>query len=328
MATTLVVQDDAGDVANTNSYITLAFFQSYHTNRGNSYSAFTDDQCKAAIIRATDYLDTRFDFRGVRLNAGIKAAGTLTATLNFVAAETVVIGTITYTFSASPSVAYDVQLGVSLAVSLTNLAAAVGASGTAGVEYATGTLVNAAVVATATATTLVLVAAAVGTAGNLIATTETAASASWSATTLADGADNTQVTEWPRKAGTDQNMAMVQTIDTAGFFLTPVSIGLEDALTTLLVDPNGNDIVGIPLALKRACAEYAFRALTIPLYQDAPAPKGGRLFNKHSVKVDVISEDIEYASPQSGSYVMPAFPAADLLLVRAGLIASGRSLMR
>lgn len=328
MATTLVVQDDDGDVANANAYITLAFFQSYHTNRGNDYSDSSSDEQKAAIIRATDYLDTRFDFRGVRLNGGIKAVGTLTATLNFSAAETVVIGDITYTFRASPSVAYDVQLGVSLAASLTNLAAAVGASGTAGIEYATGTLVNADVVATATATTLVSVAAAVGADGNDIATTDTAASASWSATTLEDGADTTQETEWPRKAGTDQNMAMIQTIDTAGFFLTPVTIALEDDVTTSLVDPNGNDITGIPTALKRACAEYAFRALTIPLFQDAPAPDGGRLIEEQHVQVDVIRQSLKFASPQSGVMVMPAFPAADLLLVRAGLIASGRSLMR
>lgn len=326
--TTLVVQNDDGDVANANSYITLTFFQSYHTNRGNDYSDSTSDEQKAAIIRATDYLDTRFDFRGVRMNGGIKSAGTLTATLNFSAAETVVIGDITYIFRASPSVAYDVQLGVSLAVSLSNLAAAVMASGTAGVEYATGTEANTDAEAAATTTTLLVVAMEAGADGNDIATTDTAVSASWSAATLEDGADDTQETEWPRRAGTDQNLAMTQTLDTAGYFLTPVTIDLADDTTTSLVDASGRDITGIPTALKRACAEYAFRALSIPLFQDAPAPDGGRLLESESVQVDVISQTKTYASPQSGASVMPAYPAADLLLVRASLIASGRTLMR
>lgn len=328
MAVTLNTQNDDGDVALANAYITTAFFDSYHTNRGNDYSAFDADEKKAAIIRATDYLDTRFDFRGVRFNGGIKAVGTLTATVNFLAAETVVIGDITYTFRASPVAAYDVQLGVTLALSLSNLAAAVMASGTAGVEYATGTVANVDAEAAATATTILAVAVAVGADGNDIATTETAASASWAATTLEEGADTSQATEWPRKAGTDVNLAFTTTLDVGGGLLDPVSLALADEATIYLVDPSGQDIIGIPVALKRACAEYAFRALTIPLFQDAPAPEGGRLTTSEAVRVDVIMQHKIFASPQSGAFVLPAFPAADLLLTRAGLIAAGRSLIR
>jgi hypothetical protein len=325
---TLIVQDDEGDVANANSYVTLAYFQNYHTNRGNDYSDSSDDEIKGALVRSTDYLDQRFDFRGVRLNAGIKAAGTLLATDVFTDGETVVIGDVTYTFRDAPSVAYDVKVGLTFALSLSNLAAAVMASGTPGTEYAAGTEANEDAEAVATTTTLIVVAAEVGSDGNDIVTTTTAADATWSAATLEDGADSSQETEWPRKAGTDQNLAMTQTIDTAGFFLTPVTIALEDDVTSFLVDPNGKDIVGIPAALKRACAEYAFRALSIPLFQDAPAPEGGRLLDEELVKVDVIESLKRYSSPQSGSFVMPAYPAADLLLVRAGLIQSGRSLIR
>lgn len=314
MATTLYTQNDDGDVANANSYISLAYFQSYHTQRGNAYVAYSDDQVKASIIRATDYLDTRFDFRGVKLNTGNKALGTLTATLNFSAAESVTIDEITWTFRASPSVLHDVQLGGSLAASLSSLAVAINDESNV-------------VTATATATTLAVLAVIGGADGNDIVTTETAASASWGDVTLVDGDDN-QSTEWPRKAGSDANIGFTTTLDTSGGFLDPVSLVLSEESTVFLVDPSGHEITGIPNALKRACAEYAFRALTIPLFQDAPAPEGGRLLNSEAVRVDVISSHKIYAPGQSGAFALPAFPAADMLLVRAGLILSGRTIMR
>lgn len=313
--TTLVVQDDEGDVANANSYITLAFFQSYHTNRGNVYSDSTDDEVKAGIIRATDYLDTRFDFRGVRLNAGIEAHGTYTLSTVPNDGDTVTIGDETWTFRTAPSVAFDIQIGVSAAITLQFLVLSVDSNS----ESVSTSL--------ATATTMAVVAITSGAAGNDIETSA-ASSGSWAATTLEDGADQDQTTEWPRKAGTSDGLAATQTIDTAGFFLAPISLDDSSDSTINLIDRNGKDIVGIPIALKRACAEYAFRALSIPLFQDAPAPEGGRLLDLEHVTVDVISQMRRFASPQSGSFVMPAYPAADLLLSRAGLIASGRSLMR
>lgn len=60
----LSVQTDAGDVANANAYITLAFFKSYHDDRGGNYSAYTDTQIERAIVKATDYLDARWRYRG------------------------------------------------------------------------------------------------------------------------------------------------------------------------------------------------------------------------------------------------------------------------
>ena len=105
---------------------------------------------------------------------GTLATGTLTATGNFTADDAVTIGDDTYTFKASPSAAYEVDLGADLATSLSNLAAAINATGTAGTTYGTGTLANADVTATSTATTVVVTAkqANAGTAGNSIVLTE------------------------------------------------------------------------------------------------------------------------------------------------------------
>lgn len=63
----LTVQDDNGSVAGANAYITVEEFKTYHADRGNAFSSFTDPQIASAIVRATDYLDQRFSFVGQRL---------------------------------------------------------------------------------------------------------------------------------------------------------------------------------------------------------------------------------------------------------------------
>lgn len=129
---------------------------------------------------------------------GELATGTITTTGNFTADDEVTIGAITYIFKASPSNAYEVDLGGSAAVSLANLYAAINASGTAGTEYAADTLENAQVDAVGlTATTLTVRAKNTstysGTAGNAIIFTEdTDGGTSWSvsgAGTLTGGLD-------------------------------------------------------------------------------------------------------------------------------------------
>lgn len=64
MASILVLQTDVGGVPNANAYIDAAFFKSYHDARGNSYTNFTDTDIEAAIVRATDYIDNRFNWVG------------------------------------------------------------------------------------------------------------------------------------------------------------------------------------------------------------------------------------------------------------------------
>jgi hypothetical protein len=64
----LVLQDDTGTIAGANAYVDVAYFKAYHDDRGGDYSAYTDDQIEKAIIRATDYTDTRFRFVGDKLS--------------------------------------------------------------------------------------------------------------------------------------------------------------------------------------------------------------------------------------------------------------------
>lgn len=59
---TLIVQD--GSTPDANGYISVTFFRSYHEDRCNDISTFDTAGIEGAIIRATDYLDTRFRFVG------------------------------------------------------------------------------------------------------------------------------------------------------------------------------------------------------------------------------------------------------------------------
>lgn len=70
MAFTL--QDDLGAVAGANACISEAEFITYHADRGNDHSAFSTAQVEQAIIKATDYVDSRFlnNFPGTRLVLG------------------------------------------------------------------------------------------------------------------------------------------------------------------------------------------------------------------------------------------------------------------
>ena len=65
-----LVQDDDGTVSGANAYADLTFVREYHADRGLDLSApgTSDDALKAAIIKATDYLDKRWVFPGERRN--------------------------------------------------------------------------------------------------------------------------------------------------------------------------------------------------------------------------------------------------------------------
>lgn len=62
------VQNDTGSQAGANAYISVAEFKAYHDNRGNDYSGAADDTAiEYAIIKATDYIDQRFNFVGKKM---------------------------------------------------------------------------------------------------------------------------------------------------------------------------------------------------------------------------------------------------------------------
>lgn len=319
----LKVQNSQGTVVGANAYITLAEFKSYHDDRGNDYSGFTDPKISAAIVLATDYLDTRFSFLGVKLGNGIAASGVLTGTANLSIANTITIGGVQYLISSSPATGGNVVLlAGDLATTLANLVKAINGTGTPGVEYGTDTKPQGDVTAVSDATTMTVTAIKGGQSSNDITTAAVATNASWGDVNLTGGDE--QTTQFPRMASRDAAVWFGTDIQ----FPPVQDVNLLGASFIAVVTNSGEKVVGIPPAVKKATAEYALRALSEPLFQDAPAPAGGRLIDEHTVKVDTIEETIKYTAPQSGTFAMPAYPAADLLLARANLILSGRTLVR
>ena len=126
--------------------------------------------------------------------ASVQATGTLTGTVNFANTETVTTGTKTYTFqTVLTNVDGNVLIGIDLATSLANLSAAINLGAGSGTVYAAATTANGFVSSTSGATTLVATALLGGTVGNVIATTEGAANASWGAATLLGGTGDVSV---------------------------------------------------------------------------------------------------------------------------------------
>ncbi len=65
---TLTVQVQAGTVDDANSYGVVADMRAYYLARGTSLVSYTDDQLSSALIRATDFLDSRYSFIGEQLS--------------------------------------------------------------------------------------------------------------------------------------------------------------------------------------------------------------------------------------------------------------------
>lgn len=287
----------------------------------------SDAAIAQAIVRATTYLDSRFSFIGVKLvTSNVQASDALNATANFANGETLTIGGKVYTFqTVLTNVDGHVLIGANTDASLTNLISAINLSGgTPGVNYAASQTLDGNVSATKPASGSIMVLAIVaGVSGNTIAVSSTAANASWTSSTLLGGL-SPQSTQWPRQAG---EFNFVPWFDIN--FLAPVIFdGTDLDSFTAIIGPDKQSILGVPPVVKNATAEYSLRALAIALYQDMPAPDGGRWIRSQTVKVDVIEQTTEYEPTQAGGFAMPAYPMADMMLARAGLIGYQRVLMR
>ena len=130
----------------------------------------------------------------------IHATGTLTSDgTNVSDGDTATVGTQAYRFKNTMAAAFDVKIGGTAAISLTNLYLAINATGTAGTNYFTGTTANTKATATnPTATTLIATAINAGLPGNVIPASTTAAHLVWSglsAGKLSGGTDINQVTQ-------------------------------------------------------------------------------------------------------------------------------------
>jgi hypothetical protein len=70
---TFLVQTDIG-VAGAVSYVSVEDFRTYHADRGTDVAAYSIDNCQAALVQATDYLDGRWSFSGERVSTTQRTA--------------------------------------------------------------------------------------------------------------------------------------------------------------------------------------------------------------------------------------------------------------
>lgn len=121
--------------------------------------------------------------------AAVQSTSTLTLTGNAVAAETVTVGDIVYTWRASVSTtANEVKIGATASDSLDNLIAAINAGAGGGTVYGSATVANPkATAAAGTGDTMIASAVAVGELGNGVVTTETMTNGSWNRAAMAGG---------------------------------------------------------------------------------------------------------------------------------------------
>ena len=121
----------------------------------------------------------------------VAAVNTLTFTANPLAAETVTIDNVTYTFVVTPAAAYDVKIGAAATNSIDNLIAAINAGAGEGTEYGTDTLVHPTVIAEAgSGDTMTLEANTAGAVGSEIETSETLTEGNFTYDNMNGGVDD------------------------------------------------------------------------------------------------------------------------------------------
>jgi len=144
---------------------------------------------------------------------------------NVTADDTVVIGSVTYTFKAAPTtVANEVKIGADAAATLANLKKAINLTGVSGTDYGSATVIHPTVTAsTLTATTLLLYAKTGGTGGNSLASTEGSTHLAFGDTVFAGGSAASGVS------------AVIITPNDEGTYTVTATDGTNSASTSFVV---------------------------------------------------------------------------------------------
>lgn len=288
----LILETGAG-VQNANSYILPAFVTTYLTERGreteNTWSTSTTAQQEAACIAATDYIDSRWGrrFKGVKATrfAGAKAIARVDFTDVPTALDTLTLGDQVYTFVASLS------------------------------DFANGEVL---IGANAAATVVNLIAAINGNTSN--ENFSRALEANYHAEAAAESGSDVQIRLTARQEGLAGNdITFTESADNTTIFSTFVN-GRDEGSQTLefprasLFDQDGQRVIGIPVRLKQAAAEYAVRAIGSALYRDPTIDDTGRTVTEKFEKVGPIEERTVYEEGAALSQLIKPYPSADRLL--------------
>lgn len=291
---THIVEDGTG-IFRATSYVGLGFIHSYLHTRGleTIWDAVSEDEKEAAAVIATDYIDRRFGSRFLGrkefLAIPIAESNLLDILLAPQNNSTVTIGTTVYTFKNGVTDAYDVDIGATVDEAAANLILAINAGSGEGVNYGTGTLIHPDVNAIIAGHSTILVQSnETGPNGEIVTISSDEDRLSWDTVTLTGGSDGEeQPLEWPR---------------------------------LYVYTPSGTLVSGIPLKLKQATAEYAFRALSVDLMPDPSTDDSGQLIKYKKEVVGPIVEETGFSN--SRSELIRTYPSADRLL-KSLLLAGG-----
>lgn len=276
-----------------NSYVTAAFVTAYLTDRNreteNNWSTAGALQ-ELAAIAATDYIEKRYRarFKGTPFRieiTGRNAYGTVTLTAVPLEGELVTVAGQAFKFTATLAAENDVLIGATAEASIDNLVdAALGNSSNAGTTYHENTRQSFEATLSkslVSSDVLDVVAVMTGENGNSIDLSTTVTGATASGATLSGGIDQSaQPLSFPRSG-----------------------------LTT----SKGEKVIGIPLRLKQATAEYAVRSLAAALAPDPSVDDSLVAVQAKTDKVGPIEESRTFAEgavPQ----LFKSYPAADQLL--------------
>jgi hypothetical protein len=66
------VQDKTGLVVKANAYLSVADFRQYFTDAGTDLASYLDDAVQGAIVQATRFIDTMFEFYGSKIAGDVQ----------------------------------------------------------------------------------------------------------------------------------------------------------------------------------------------------------------------------------------------------------------
>ncbi len=290
----LLLETGSG-VRGSNSYIIPVFVTAYLKERGreaeNNWNGIGGTLQAAACIAGSDYIDTRwgrrfmgsreFSFNLAKAQAQFSLAGLP------IAAETLTIGSKTYTFVAALTTlgADEIVIGTDAADMVDNIIAAINSAIGEGVVYSDLLQSNSSAEAQevkGVPTSILLTVLNGGASGNDTPLLETATNLTLDTPTFVNGLDGgSQPMEFPRRS---------------------------------LFDQDGRRVLGIPQNLKFAAAEYAVRAALAQLFTDPTVDATGRVVTEKFEKVGPIEERTKYQDSSTLSQIIKPYPAADRLL--------------
>lgn len=124
-----IVEDGSGKKGAT-SYGTVAAFEAYWLDRGVDISSWTNEDKQACLVKATDYIDTRWGlrFKGRRYWRTISSRSVFTLTDQPLDGETVTVGSAIATFKDTATEDEHAEIGDTLIETLGNLADALAAA--------------------------------------------------------------------------------------------------------------------------------------------------------------------------------------------------------